>query len=157
MLYFADTICLLLQEKNGVGKANLKYFNVSHIWKEEQPQYQHTMHLTRQQILLDSDSLTNIITSPRLKHRSHSGFSPILFLKSSQQVKTPNCYLFLIGSHSSNDAFKASVNTDQLILRNFSDNEQSINIAPSLITRKLRQRWVEGQAKSTCGICCQWD
>lgn len=28
MLCFADTICLRLQEKNGVGKANLKYFNV---------------------------------------------------------------------------------------------------------------------------------
>lgn len=29
MPYFADTICLLLHEKNEVGKANLKYFNVS--------------------------------------------------------------------------------------------------------------------------------
>lgn len=63
-----------------------------------------------------------------------------------------------MGSHSSNDAFKASLNPDQLILRSFfSDNKQSINIAPSLITRKLRQRWVEGQAKSPSGICCQWN
>lgn len=150
MLYFADTICLSLQEKNGVGKANLKYFNISYIWKAEQPQYQHTMHLTRQQYSLqDLDSLTNIIT--------HSGFSPILFLKNSQQFKTPNCYLFLMGSHSRNDAFKTSVNTDQLIPRNFSDNKQPINIAPSLITRKLRQRWVEEQAKITSGVCCHWD
>lgn len=59
MLYFADTICLLMQEKNGVGKANLKYFNVSHTREEEQPQYQHTMHLTKQQILSSRLSFTH--------------------------------------------------------------------------------------------------
>jgi len=32
-----------------MDKANLRYFNISHIWKIELSQYQHTMLLTRQQ------------------------------------------------------------------------------------------------------------